>query len=317
VGKAVIWKLMPDLTRTLQLNLNELNMDATVISRELELTYPEHRFIRFYMVPFEIPRDLTQDRQYAVILTDITEEKISTEERIEDEKTSSVFMLAASVAHEIGNPLNAINIHLQIIKRKLKQLENGTATEKIASAVDVCTNEVDRLDSIVKHFLEAIRPTTPLLGKLNLLSLLEEVLEIQSEELKDLGISIDIVVNEDLPIIMADAGQIKQVFFNIIKNAMEAMDAGGQLKISTHSDDDYVFLYFADTGVGISTESMGRVFLPYFSTKDDGHGLGMMIVQRIMREHGGQIGIDSKENTGTIVTLQFPQQHRRMRMIKD
>ena len=95
------------------------------------------------------------------------------------------------------------------------------------------------------------------------------------------------------------------------------MTAGGVLGIASKSDDEFVYLQFGDTGHGISKEDIGRVFQPYQSTKEDGHGLGMMIVDRIMREHGGQIGIDSKEEVGTTVTLQFPSKNRRVRMLKD
>ena len=115
---------------------------------------------------------------------------------------------------------------------------------------------------------------------------------------------------------MADRNQLKQVFFNIIKNAVEAMQPGGVLKIKTRTDDQSVYLLFGDTGSGIKQEDLVRLFQPYHTTKTGGHGLGMMIVQRIMREHGGQVGVESKEGVGTVVTLQFPQKNRRVRMLR-
>jgi signal transduction histidine kinase len=115
---------------------------------------------------------------------------------------------------------------------------------------------------------------------------------------------------------MADRNQLKQVFFNLVKNAMEAMTAGGKLSIRVRADDDSVYLLFADTGSGIKTEDLPKLFSPYHTTKTGGHGLGLMIVQRIMRDHGGHVGIESKQGTGTVVTLQFPQKHRRVRMLK-
>jgi len=118
-----------------------------------------------------------------------------------------------------------------------------------------------------------------------------------------------------LPKVMADRNQVKQVFFNIIKNAMEAMSPGGILRIGAGADDDFVRVVFGDTGSGIKQEDLMKVFQPYHTTKTGGHGLGLMIVQRILREHGGQVGIESKEGVGTVVTLQFPRKDRRVRML--
>jgi signal transduction histidine kinase len=94
------------------------------------------------------------------------------------------------------------------------------------------------------------------------------------------------------------------------------MQSGGCLRIKTRVDDDHVYLLFGDTGAGIKQEDLVRLFQPYHTTKPGGHGLGLMIVQRIMREHGGQVGIESKEGVGTLVTLQFPLKNRRVRMLR-
>ena len=123
-------------------------------------------------------------------------------------------------------------------------------------------------------------------------------------------------VAELVPKILGDRGQLKQVFFNIVKNAIEAMQAGGSLRINARCDDEYVYVQFIDSGSGISEENLSKVFQAYHSTKEGGHGLGMMIVQRIMRAHGGHIGIESSEGDGTAITLQFPQKHRRTRLLE-
>ena len=317
VGEAKLWKVVPDLARTLNLNLRETERERAVVSRELEITYPERKYVRLYMVPFDEPEGGGDgERRYALILSDITEEKTTHEERIENEKLASIFMLAGGVAHEIGNPLNSINIHLQLIKRQLGKLDESAVAEKIGKSVEVCANEVDRLDGIITHFLQAIRPQDPDFQDIDIFELLEEVLNVQASEMEDLGIQVDVVVEERPPVILGDRNQLKQVLFNVIKNAMEAMDRGGELRVTSRGDDEFVYLYLADTGVGIKGENMARVFDPYYTTKESGSGLGMMIVQRIMREHGGQIGLDSKPDEGTVVTLQFPQKHRRIRMLE-
>lgn len=115
---------------------------------------------------------------------------------------------------------------------------------------------------------------------------------------------------------MADRNQLKQVFFNLVKNAVEAMRPGGRLRIRTRVDDSNVYLLFGDNGSGIRAEDLGKLFQPYQSTKAGGSGLGLMIVQRIMRGHGGQVSLESKAGVGTVVTLQFPQKNRRVRMLR-
>jgi signal transduction histidine kinase len=142
------------------------------------------------------------------------------------------------------------------------------------------------------------------------------VLKFQKREFADRGIAVEAETPAALPTVMADRGQLKQVFFNITKNAMEAMEPGGKLKIKSRADDDSVYLLFGDSGSGIRQEDLGRLFQPYHTTKRGGHGLGLMIVQRIMHAHGGDVSIESRTGLGTIVTLQFPRKDRRVRMLR-
>ncbi len=314
---SVLWRLVPGLRPSLEDALDDAAPVLPVVAREIELTYPEPRIVRLYMVPFK-GEGSGAERRFAVILTDITSEKQSTEERIESERTSSILLLAAGVAHELGNPLNSLTIHLQLIERKLKKLKAAKDKEaaSLAESIRVCQEEVSRLDGIITNFLGAIRPRPPDLAETNLSEVLTEVLSFQQSELADRGIEVEAETPSDLPVIMADRNQLKQVFFNITKNAMEAMRPGGKLRIRTRADDDNVYLLFGDTGAGIKQEDLVKLFQPYHTTKTGGHGLGLMIVQRILREHGGQVGIESKEGVGTLVTLQFPQKNRRVKMLK-
>jgi signal transduction histidine kinase len=281
--------------------------------REFELTYPEARTLRLYLVPFG-DGERGAARRFAVILTDITSDKRTTERRIEDERISSILLLAAGVAHELGNPLNSLTIHLQLLERKLKRLKAGPETAALADSVEVCRGEVRRLDGIISNFLEAVRPRPPDLAETDLTAVLGEVLRFQAKEFANRGVAVEAETSA-LPPVMADRNQLKQVFFNLTKNALEAMQPGGELRIKSRVDDDSVFLLFGDSGSGIKQEDVLRLFQPYHTTKPGGHGLGLMIVQRIMREHGGHVGIESKEGVGTIVTLQFPRKDRRVRML--
>lgn len=314
----ILWRLVPGLRSSLGAALEDggdgEGTALPVMAREFELAYPEPRTVRLYMVPFNGASGA--GRRYAVILTDITRDKQSTEKRIENERSSSILLLAAGVAHELGNPLNSLTIHLQLIERKLKKLKASPDANAVAESIKVCRGEVARLDGIISNFLEAIRPRTPDLAETSLAEVLDEVLSFQQRELADRGITVEAETTAELPRVMADRNQLKQVFFNITKNAVEAMQPGGRLRIRTRADDDHVYLLFGDTGSGIKQEDLVRLFQPYHTTKVGGHGLGLMIVQRILREHGGQVGIESKEGVGTVVTLQFPRRDRRVRMLK-
>lgn len=313
-----LWRLVPGLRTSLDAALDDQPGSAPlpVVAREFALTYPEPRSIRLYMVPFRGEGRGTE-RRFAVILTDVTKEKQSTEQRIEDERISSIILLAAGVAHELGNPLNSLTIHLQLIERKLKKLKAAKESASLAESIAICRGEVQRLDGIISHFLEAIRPRAPDLAETDLAEVLAEVLRFQQKEFADRDITVEAETLGELPPVMADRNQLKQVFFNITKNAMEAMQPGGRLKIKSRADDERVFLLFGDSGAGIKQEDLVKLFQPYHTTKTGGHGLGLMIVQRIMREHGGQVGLESKEGVGTIVTLQFPRKDRRVRMLRN
>lgn len=310
----VLWRLVPGLRPSLGVSLDD-DAALPVVAREFELSYPEPRTVRLYMVPFRSD-GRAGERRFAVILTDVTRDKQTTEARIEDERTSSILLLAAGVAHELGNPLNSLTIHLQLIGRRLKKLKAGRETESLAESIRVCEEEVKRLDGIITNFLEAIRPRPPDLAELNLADVLAEVLAFEQRQLADRGIIVEAETAGDLPPVLADRNQVKQVFFNLLKNALEAMQPGGRLRIRARTDDDHVILAFGDSGSGIKQEDLARLFQPYHTTKPGGHGLGLMIVQRIMREHGGQIGIESKEGVGTVVTLHFPRKDRRVRMLQ-
>src|SRR5258708_6296972 len=309
-----LWRLVPGLRASLEgATAGGPKAGPPVVTREFELTYPAPRVVRLYMVPFSegeggAPR-------FAIILTDITSAKKSTEELIESEKISSILLLAAGMAHELGNPLNSLTIHLQLIERKLKKLKGSKEADSLGDSIRICQDEVTRLHGIIRNFLEAIRPRPPDLAEVNVVEVIEDVLRFQGKELADRGLAVEAELPASTPVIMADRNQLKQVFFNLVKNAMEAMPSSGKLGIRVGTDDDSVFIRLADTGAGIKAGDLARLFSPYHTTKTGGHGLGLMIVQRIMRDHGGHVGIESKEGVGTVVTLQFPQKHRRVRML--
>lgn len=321
IGNIQLRKMVPDLVRiTPDAAPENSQTQQAVISRELEINYPEKRIIRLYMVPINAPVNSDGSGGYVVVLTDITEAQSSLAERIENERTHSVVRLAAGVAHELGNPLNSLTIHLKLIERKLKDALKASSAKSdsypLTDSLKICQGEVQRLDSIITHFLEAVRPVEPELNELKLIELIEEVLRVQEPELADRTIKVKIEIEGSIPEILGDRGQIKQVFFNLIKNAMEAMPSGGELKILARADEEQVTLQFIDNGIGIPQENIAKIFDAYYTSKTDGHGLGMMIVQRILRQHGGQIAVESQVDVGTAISLQFPQQYSRTRLLE-
>ncbi len=316
LGSALLWKWIPDLAPVINLDHGQPQFsEQALVTREIEMTYPEPRIVRVYIVPFEELQG--SEKHYVVILHDITKDVVSTEEKIESEKMASLFRLAAGVAHELGNPLNSLTIHLQLMQRQLDQIKDEETRGKLKGSLDICSDEVVRLDGIITHFLEAIRPTPLDLQDTNLIEVLESVLRVQEQELSDAGISIDLEMGNEVPMISGDANQLKQVFFNVIKNACEAMTEGGILTIKLKEDDDFFYILIGDSGSGIEPEHLSKVLHPYFSTKASGSGLGLMIVNRILRDHGGQVGIDSKTGIGTVISLKFPKKHRRVRLLPE
>ena len=312
------------------LDWNALSQAHGAVSRDIEIFYPQNRFINFYVVPLIIePRsagdkadrvkrgkvEIARQVGYAIILRDITESRRSAEQTIESERLNALTLLAAGVAHEIGNPLNSLHIHLQLIERNIGNLNNGHKSE-LQESVDVARAEISRLDSIITQFLRAIRPSKPQLQPENINAVVDEAVRFFAAEIQDREIVVKQERRSDLPLVQLDRDQMKQAFYNVIKNSFEAMKRHGVLHIRTDQDDTHVLVTFTDTGGGISAETMSRIFEPYFTTKHTGTGLGLLIVRRIVREHGGELSIASTEAKGLTVTIRLPYVDKRVRMLE-
>ena len=326
------------------LDWESLTKSAGPVSHDMEIFYPQNRFINFYVVPLVIERrdsvagtgnsgrhDMASDKRgvpesatpakgagqvgHVMILRDITESRRTAQQTIESERLNVLTLLAAGVAHEIGNPLNSLHIHLQLMERSL-QKPNGEAKAELQQWIDVARSEVDRLDSIVTQFLRAIRPSRPQLRPENLNAIVEEAVRFFTPEIEDRDIVVQQELRSDLPLLQIDRDQMKQAFYNVIKNSLEAMQRHGALRIRTDMDDTHVLIRFVDTGSGMSAGNLSRVFEPYFTTKPSGSGLGLLIVRRIVREHGGELSIESSRGKGLTLTIRLPYIENRIRMLE-
>ena len=305
---------------------------ARVARHEFEINYPRPRFLRLYAAPLNPESFRSGSSGVALILHDATETRQETFEAIESERVQALTLLAASVAHEIGNPLNALHIHLQLMERELKKMKgedwHGTAGDKIAphlarhtpkkleQYLEVAKGEVNRLDYIITQFLQAIRPAAPQLKPTSLNDVVDRTRDLLQPELDNRGLEVKKKLDPQLPRVPADATQIQQVLVNLIKNAMQAMTRGGTLTLQTGEGADGVWMIVADTGGGIPEDQINRIFEPFFTTKKKGTGLGLMIVQRIVRAHGGRIELESHGGRGTTFRIWLPLQERKPKLLE-
>jgi len=240
------------------LDFEQLSAGGGVISRDLEVFYPENRHLNFYTVPLMSEDSHDEVVGHAIILRDITQYRRETQETIESERFSALTLLAAGVAHEIGNPLNSLDIHLQLMERRVRKLPSRSRGE-FEESITVARQEVKRLDHIITQFLRAIRPQPLTLRPDSLNAIVEESVSFLQAEIRDRDILVEMDLDRSLPSLGVDRDQIKQAFYNIIRNAFQAMKTGGILRIRSGADETHQFISFADSGGGIAPENITRV----------------------------------------------------------
>lgn len=240
-----------------------------------------------------------------IYVEDVSDKRAEESRLRRAESLASLTTMAAGVAHEIKNPLGSISIHLQLMQKLLKT-EGDSCKDDLEEYLSIISEEVERLNSIVVDYLFAVRPmdTHPVMGNLN--DLIQELVTFVQYELIEAGVELEENLFPKLPEVRLDEKLIKQALLNIVKNAMAAMPDGGSMSISTRYKDNFVILKITDTGSGITKDSIRKIFEPYYTTKDNGSGLGLTLVYKVVKEHGGEIQVHSKENLGTSFTILLP-----------
>jgi PAS domain S-box-containing protein len=246
-----------------------------------------------------------ESAEVIIMFRDITEAKKSKEIIRRMDRLSSLGQLSAGIAHEIRNPLSGIKLNLQMLSKKIMDPES---IEKISDSLE----GIGRINNLIKSVLSFARPAAPKFKRDYLQRVFKDTVSIMESQLKRKKIRVTMDLPAAVPAISFDENQIRQVFVNLLLNAVEGMPDGGTIKI-TGSIDDYepgkpgLFrLVISDNGVGIRHDLLPKIFDPFFTTKPEGTGLGLSIVHKILEQHKAIIEVESSEGGGAAFTLTFP-----------
>lgn len=245
------------------------------------------------------------DEGTLILFQDLTDVK-KLEGRVRfNEQLAAVGELAAGIAHEIRNPLASISGSVQVLSNELSV---GTTERRL---MEIIVSESNRLSGVLEEFLRFVRPQERRVANFDVANTISEVMEIfrLSDEVSDAH-TIELDVFPDSTALSGDRDQIRQIVYNVAKNAVRAMDAGGRLKVSGREEEGWYVIRFADTGRGMSSDELARLFTPFSTAFDGGTGLGMAIVRRIVEDHGGTIDVESRPGEGTTVTIHLPRDAR-------
>lgn len=240
------------------------------------------------------------------IARDVSEQRALTDKLVQADKMVLLGQLSAGVAHEIRNPLAAINLNLQMLARK------AADTPGLQQFVDAALEGVERISRIVESTLDFSRSTVPVIKLSQLNTVVISSLELVASTFKRKTISVHLDLQQDLPEIPIDAQQIQQVFINMLTNAADSIKAKGSITVRSYpeptarGDGAFVVVSISDTGSGIKQEDLQKIFNPFFTKKSNGTGLGLPISQRIIYQHQGIIDVETKVDEGTTFYVKLP-----------
>jgi PAS domain S-box-containing protein len=269
-------------------------------------------FLRFSLLPLVKKGRIRGNLLYG---EDVTERRGEEARLRRAESLASLATMTAGVAHEIKNPLGSMGIYIQLLQKMLDDEKCGDeARDDMREYLEVISEEIDRLNTIVVNYLFAVRPMNLETEPADINELLKDLVDFIQYELEENRITPVLDLCAEVPRLEIDEKLIKQALLNVIKNAQAAMPLGGEIRIRTAVRDSQVLISLADTGEGIPEDNLEKIFEPYFTTKESGSGLGLTLVYKIIKEHGGDIQVLSPLNEGTEfrVFLPIPQKEQRL-----
>ncbi|WP_052352781.1 PAS domain S-box protein [Neobacillus dielmonensis] len=237
--------------------------------------------------------------QYLAIRNDITERKRQEEVLHRQDKLAAVGQLAAGVAHEIRNPLTSMKGYAEFLQLDEKDPER-------LEFLNIILDEIDRVNNIVEDFMVLAKPKAVELEEKNVVPVIKNVVSLLEFEARKKNVRVHFDCNREIIQIECDENRLKQVFLNFIKNGIEAMPNGGDLHVKTMIQDDNVHISIQDTGVGIPKDKLTKLGEPFFTTKKNGNGLGLMMSFKIIESHNGKVFVESEPNKGTTFNILLP-----------
>ena len=267
---------------------------------EIKINGPNPKCIRFWKTPIS--------ENFLLSFLDVTRERRIEEEKALQNKFSSFQYLASGMAHEIGNPLNALKIHAELTGKAL----NKNEINKAGKHLKVIKEEITRLENIVKDFLDVLRNIHLQLKEIRVEEIIKSTLQLLSPFINRKGIRCETSLSKVTPPLLLDRDKMEQSFVNIINNSLQATKRGKKIIITTGEEKGKVYIIVKDEGEGISAKNISHVFEPFFSTRSKGTGLGLTITQRIIKSHGGDIEVKSEEGKGTTVSIYLPIKRKRI-----
>lgn len=256
----------------------------------------------FYWVTTTIVPFLNEEGkpyQYLAIRNDITEKKKSEEMLHRQDKLAAVGQLAAGVAHEIRNPLTSMKGYAEFL-----QLDEEDPQRQ--EFIDIILDEIDRVNNIVEEFMVLAKPKAVELEEKNIIPIVQTVVSMLNFEARKRNVKLEFEADEEIVQIECDENRLKQVFLNFMKNGIEAMPDGGDLRVKAEIIDGNVMISIQDTGIGIPPETLKKIGEPFYTTKKNGNGLGLMVSFKIIESHNGKVYIESEQNKGTTFKIMLP-----------
>ena len=314
-----IWEIMEDeeigeyFKKCWEKGLTNTTEDFTVMTSGGSV-----RFLTITMTPLMHDGNTTGK---IILVRDVTEKKNQEVLLHRMENMANLTNLAAGMAHEIKNPLGAISIHIQLLQKALEKARQNKdilpPKKFVEDHVDVVNDEIDHLNKLIMDFLFAVRPVNAQLQLKKPAALIQNIVDFFTPEFHDNGINVKLIIKDADSRLLLDEKLLRDIIMNLAQNGLAAikqkkddeatsLDYMGEFTIECASAENKYYIIISDNGCGMKSETVSKIFEPYFTTKANGTGLGMTMVYKIVKEFSGDITVESREGKGTVFTMVFP-----------